>query len=187
MQTSKLIAIVIGLWLCGFLFFVLYSHTFLLQVLEGRSTVRNYRKQQQQQQNQLDNANKPKQFDLNKENSIPTVDENKHNQYDDNNNNNNNNENDNKNANWPWKFSRDELAWKARVFVNMAAYRDKRCHHSIWQAITRAANPDRVYFGVYQQHDDNVEPDCVEFKKLCLSTGKGAKAHLPLDPKNEYG
>ena len=29
-------------------------------------------------------------------------------------------------------YTHDELAWRAKIFINMAAYRDRRCHHTIW-------------------------------------------------------
>jgi hypothetical protein len=181
MQSSKLILLVIALWLVGFSFFVAYSHTFLFNMLQGRSSSSSSAERRQilrpqrrlPSEPQLNNVARPQQAIDPDEKRIEAVlatttaskaDENS----------------------WPWRFSHDELAWRAEVFVNMAAYRDKRCHHTIWQAITRAANPSRVRFGVFQQHDDATDPDCLAFQRLCSSTGKDAKAHIPLDPNNEY-
>lgn len=124
-----------------------------------------------------------------------------------------------------WSWTHDELAWRARIFVNMAAYRDQRCHMSIWQAITRAnrrtptdcsvqppttfitqpqrrsrpffflclcllavvfagaTNPYRVTFGVYQQHNDSADPDCLHFASLCDSVGPDATTEF--QPHNE--
>ena len=76
----------------------------------------------------------------------------------------------------------DELALKARIFINMAAYRDKRCHETVWQAITRAALPRRLTFGIYQQHDAAQDPDCLQFRSLC------EKLDVPggFDPANRF-
>jgi hypothetical protein len=53
------------------------------------------------------------------------------------------------------RFASDSLAWNASIFINMAAYRDKLCHRTVWEAIAQsAANPARLYFGIFQQHND---------------------------------
>jgi hypothetical protein len=65
------------------------------------------------------------------------------------------------------EFASDSLAWNATIFVNMAAYRDKLCHRTVWEAIARAANPSRLYFGIYQQHNESSDPDCLSFETLC--------------------
>jgi hypothetical protein len=31
----------------------------------------------------------------------------------------------------------------------------------------RATNPQRLTFGVYQQHNTSMDTDCLEFEKLC--------------------
>jgi hypothetical protein len=67
------------------------------------------------------------------------------------------------------RFASDELAWRGSIFVNMAAYRDRLCHRTVWEAIARAANPSRIYFGIYQQHNETADPDCLAFQSLCAT------------------
>lgn len=81
--------------------------------------------------------------------------------------------------------SLDELAWKGTIFVNMAAYRDKLCHKTVWEAIGKASNPARLHFGIFQQHNESADPDCLLFAGLCEQLGDASRVWSP--DGNPYG
>ncbi|KAJ1445475.1 glycosyltransferase, partial [Pelagophyceae sp. CCMP2097] len=47
------------------------------------------------------------------------------------------------------------------IFVSVAAYRDPECAKTIARAYAKAAAPERIFFGIYQQNDDSKDVDCV--------------------------
>lgn len=49
-----------------------------------------------------------------------------------------------------------KLLWFAKILVGLASYRDEECHKTIWNSMQMAANPDRIYFGIIEQHNFSV-------------------------------
>jgi hypothetical protein len=74
-----------------------------------------------------------------------------------------------------------DFAWRAAIFVNMAAYRDKMCHKTVWEAIARASNPARLHFGIFQQHNDTADPDCLLLEGFCPLLADTTRAWVPSD------
>ncbi|KAH8048988.1 glycosyltransferase [Aureococcus anophagefferens] len=47
------------------------------------------------------------------------------------------------------------------IFISIASYRDPECAKTVARAYARAASPERVFFGIYQQNNASVDVDCV--------------------------
>jgi hypothetical protein len=79
-----------------------------------------------------------------------------------------------------------DFAWTASIFVNMAAYRDRVCHVTVWEAIARASNPSRLHFGIFQQHNATAEPDCLHFQSFCALLSGDASGEPWSPSSNPY-
>ena len=47
------------------------------------------------------------------------------------------------------------------IFVSVASYRDPEIAKTVARAFERAADPDRVFFGIFQQNDESKDVDAV--------------------------
>ena len=47
------------------------------------------------------------------------------------------------------------------IFVSVASYRDPEIAKTVARAFERAADPDRVFFGIFQQNDAEKDVDAV--------------------------
>jgi len=67
------------------------------------------------------------------------------------------------------------------IFVSMAAYKDPECAPTLERAYRRAAVPDRVFFGIYQQHNGTHQTmqdgECVDTLKPTLNCDGSPEAH----------
>ena len=54
-----------------------------------------------------------------------------------------------------------ELYPEESIFVSIASYRDPEIAKTVARAFARAADPSRVFFGIYQQNDETKDVDCV--------------------------
>lgn len=62
------------------------------------------------------------------------------------------------------------------IFVSIPSYRDSLCAKTIFQCFSRAAYPERIYIGVYEQNAPHDKSCMHEFLNLCannISTGNG--------------
>lgn len=49
------------------------------------------------------------------------------------------------------------------IFVSMPSLNDPDCNDTIASAFGESSNPDRLYFGVYEQNSENSGLDCLDF------------------------
>ncbi|KAH8099068.1 glycosyltransferase [Aureococcus anophagefferens] len=57
--------------------------------------------------------------------------------------------------------ARPPAAGRESIFISIASYRDPECAKTVARAYARAASPERVFFGIYQQNNASVDVDCV--------------------------
>jgi len=68
---------------------------------------------------------------------------------------------------------------KARptIFVSIAAYREQRGPRTIAGLFEKAAHPERIFVGLYQQWDPALDPDGTNFDAYCGAGAKTAGRH----------
>ena len=58
----------------------------------------------------------------------------------------------------------ESLSWnnKPEIFLSLASYRDRLCPRTLYNAMTKAGNPESLKIGVVQQNKDDEDIDCLQ-------------------------